>query len=241
MQRFPLHIMAPTLLLFFVFPVGGQDNPSQEQQFETAAEELSYALGMDVGNSIKRYGAELNLEIFIDAVRTTFQGGTPLVTPQRAREVKQEFLRERRLAKIAERKAASEKNLAEGQAFLASNREKDGVITTESGLQYRVVREGDGATPKPTDTVTVHYRGTLLDGTEFDSSHKRGKPATFPVKGVIAGWVEALQMMSVGSTYELFIPPQLAYGTRGSGAQIAPNSTLIFEVELLGIAGSEAE
>ena len=123
----------------------------------------------------------------------------------------------------------------EGEAFLAANKVKPGVVTTASGLQYKVITEGNGPQPKATDTVTVDYRGTLIDGTEFDSSYKRGQPATFPVSGVIKGWTEALQLMPVGSKWQLFIPPQLGYGDRGAGNSIPPNSTLIFEVELLSI------
>ena len=132
-------------------------------------------------------------------------------------------------------KELGEKNRKEGEAFLAENKKKKGVITTESGLQYMVLEKGDGPKPKATDTVSVNYRGTLIDGTEFDSSYKRGKPVTFPVKGVIAGWTEALLLMNVGSKYKLFVPPNLGYGGRGAGRLIGPEATLIFEVELLGI------
>jgi FKBP-type peptidyl-prolyl cis-trans isomerase FklB len=132
-------------------------------------------------------------------------------------------------------KAVGEKNVADGVKFLAENKSKSGVKTTASGLQYKVIKEGSGAQPKVTDTVTVHYRGTLINGTEFDSSYKRGQPASFPVNGVIKGWTEALQLMKAGSKYQLFIPSSLAYGERAAGADIAPNSTLIFEVELLDV------
>ena len=135
-------------------------------------------------------------------------------------------------------KEAGAKNAAAGQKFLADNKTKEGVKTTASGLQYKVMKEGSGATPKTTDTVTVNYRGTLIDGTEFDSSYKRNEPISFPVTGVIPGWTEALQLMKVGSKYQVFIPANLAYGAQGAGQVIGPNSTLIFDVELLGVQAS---
>ena len=129
----------------------------------------------------------------------------------------------------------SEKNLKDGEAFLAENKKKDGIVTTDSGLQYKIIKSGDGPSPKPEDTVTTHYRGTLIDGREFDSSHKRGQPASFPVKGVIKGWTQALLMMKVGDKWELYVPPELAYGDQQRGEVIEPNSTLVFEIELLEI------
>ncbi|HMC32030.1 MAG TPA: FKBP-type peptidyl-prolyl cis-trans isomerase, partial [Candidatus Angelobacter sp.] len=137
-------------------------------------------------------------------------------------------------------KLATENNKKEGDAFLAANKTKPGVVTLPSGLQYKIVKAGTGPKPAATDTVVCNYRGTLIDGKEFDSSYKRGEPATFPVSGVIKGWTEALQLMPVGSKWELYIPPDLAYGARGAGADIGPNATLLFEVELLSIQGKEA-
>jgi FKBP-type peptidyl-prolyl cis-trans isomerase FklB len=136
---------------------------------------------------------------------------------------------------MARQKELGEKNKKEGEAFLAENKKKEGVTTLPSGLQYKIMKEGDGQIPKSTDTVTVHYRGTLIDGTEFDSSYTRGQPATFPVKGVIAGFSEALQLMKVGSKWQLFIPSNLAYGERGAGDDIGPNASLIFDIELISI------
>jgi FKBP-type peptidyl-prolyl cis-trans isomerase FklB len=132
-------------------------------------------------------------------------------------------------------KKLGEKNKKEGEAFLSENRKKEGIKALPSGLQYKVVKAGTGKKPKSTDTVTTHYRGTLIDGTEFDSSYRRGQPASFPVSGVIAGWTEALQLMEEGAKWQLFIPPNLAYGERGAGSQIGPNATLIFEIELISI------
>jgi FKBP-type peptidyl-prolyl cis-trans isomerase FklB len=144
------------------------------------------------------------------------------------------------MAKKTERlKELGEKNKNEGEAFLAENKKKEGVVTLPDGLQYKVIKEGDGNIPKLTDTVSINYRGTLINGTEFDSSYKRGKPATFPVKGIISGMSEALQLMKVGSKWQLFIPSQLAYGERGAGDDIGPNATLIFDVELLSIQGGQ--
>jgi FKBP-type peptidyl-prolyl cis-trans isomerase FkpA/FKBP-type peptidyl-prolyl cis-trans isomerase FklB len=237
MRLFITRIAIPLLVTCVVFPASAQE----EKKLETTADELSYALGMDVGNSLKRLDVEVDFDIFTKAVEATMEGGETLLTPQQAREVTKNFVLEKRKKQLAERKEAAKKNLAEGEAFLAENKAKEGVITTDSGLQYQVIKKGDGEKPKATDTVTVQYRGTLLDGTEFDSSYARGKPATFRVGGVIPGWTEALQMMPVGSTYKLFIPPKLAYGERGSGGKIGPNSTLIFEVELLEIAAAEPE
>jgi len=236
MHRYFLKIVIPVFVTAFVIPAAAEDKPAAEKKFETPGAELSYVLGIEVGNSLKRFGTDLDFGIFIEAVRTAFDGEESLVTPDRAREIKREILRERRQQALAEREAEAEKNLAAAHAFLAENKTKEGVITTASGLQYQVIKEGDGPKPKDTDTVTVHYRGTLLDGTEFDSSYARNKPAKFPLKGVIAGWTEALQMMSVGSTYRLFVPPELGYGAKGGGHKIAPNSTLIFDVELLEVA-----
>jgi FKBP-type peptidyl-prolyl cis-trans isomerase FkpA/FKBP-type peptidyl-prolyl cis-trans isomerase FklB len=239
MQPFIRHTAISLLVCFFASSALAQEQAVDEKKPKTPADELSYALGMDVGRSLKRFGAEVELPTFMDAVKTTLQGGETLLTPQQANEVTKNFVLEKRKKRLEERKAAAAKNSVEGEAFLAENGKKEGVVTTDSGLQYQVIKEGTGPKPKATDEVTVQYRGTLLDGTEFDSSYKRGKPATFRVKGVIPGWTEALQLMPVGSTYKLFIPSKLAYGKRGSGARIGPNSTLIFEVELLGIADSK--
>lgn len=237
LRQIALALFAGSLAL----PVSAQQEAAEEQQQMTPKEELSYALGMDVGKSLKRFGAELDFQMVMDAAETTLKDEEPALSPERASEVKRAFFQERRKKQAEERQAAAEQNLAEGEAFLAENKTKEGVMSTDSGLQYQSIEEGTGPKPEETDRVTVHYKGTLLDGTEFDSSHTRGKPATFPVKGVIAGWTEALQLMPVGSVYKLFIPPELAYGERGRGRIIPPNSTLIFEVELLEIVGDQTE
>jgi len=203
----------------------------------TDAERFSYALGLDIGANLKNIETEVDLTALTQAIRDTMEGATPLLTHDQAQQIRQDFATKYRETQMTKAKEAGERNLSEGNAFLAENKTKDGVITTASGLQYAVLTEGTGPRPKATDQVKVHYRGTLIDGTEFDSSYSRGEPVVFGVGGVIPGWVEALQLMPVGSKYKLFIPPQLAYGERGAGDKIGPNSVLIFEVELLSIEG----
>ncbi|MCL5966787.1 MAG: FKBP-type peptidyl-prolyl cis-trans isomerase [Deltaproteobacteria bacterium] len=195
----------------------------------------SYAIGMDIGNSLKRQSVEVDPDLIAKGVRDVVSGGKTLLTDQEARDTLM-ALQKDLMAKAEERmKALAEKNKKDGEVFLAENKKKEGVVTLPSGLQYKVVKEGAGPVPTDNDVVETNYRGTLIDGTEFDSSYKRGQTATFPVKGVIPGWTAALKRMKVGSKWQLFIPPGLAYGARGAGRDIGPNATLIFDVELLGI------
>lgn len=202
----------------------------------TADEKLGYALGLDIGMSLKQLGAEIDMAAFLHGVEHSLQDGSRLLTDEEALAVKQEAFAAAQAREMEKMMTVGEKNRAEGEAFLAQNKTQDGVVTTASGLQYTVIRAGNGATPGPQDSVTVNYRGTLLDGTEFDSSYKRGKPATFQVNRVIKGWTEALQLMKIGSSYRLFVPSGLAYGESGTrGGPIGPNAVLIFDVELLGI------
>jgi len=207
----------------------------QKTTLTTDAERFSYALGLDIGANLKNIETEVDLPALAQAIGDTLQGKTPLLTQEEAKKIREDFATKYREAQMTKAREAGERNLSEGAAFLEQNKTKDGVITTASGLQYMVLTEGTGPKPSATNRVKVHYRGTLLDGTEFDSSYSRGEPVVFGVGGVIPGWVEALQLMPVGSKYKLFIPPQLAYGERGAGDKIGPNSTLIFEVELLSI------
>ncbi len=205
----------------------------------------SYAVGLEQGQNMKRSVTELDIDVeaFVLGMRAGLMGANPEMTKAECDEVLQGFQRKvmtMRAKKMQEQappevKAAASKGQKEGEAFLAANKAKPGVVTTKSGLQYKVVTQGKGAQPKATDRVSVHYRGTLIGGKEFDSSYKRKKPATFPVNGVIPGWVEGLQLMKVGSKYQFVIPSDLAYGFEGQGEDIGPNSVLVFDVELLGI------
>lgn len=205
---------------------------------KTEAEKTSYALGMDVGISFKQLPAEIDLDSLVMGINDSFKGEELKLSREEFQSLMTKFQQQMQAiqqenAKMQE--AAGEENLKAGEAFLEENKTKNGVVTTVSGLQYLVLDEGDGDIPMADDVVSVHYKGTLLNGTEFDSSHKRGEPATFPVKGVIPGWTEALQLMKVNSKYKLFIPSGLAYGQNSPGGVIGPNSVLIFEVELLEI------
>jgi FKBP-type peptidyl-prolyl cis-trans isomerase FklB len=225
------------------FQVRAQD-PKAEEKKEAMPEKerISYAIGMNIGNSIKQQSIDIDVEVLTKGIKDILAGGTTDLDEQQARDAMMEVQniirakREEEMKKRAEENnVLGEKNKKDGEAFLAENAKKSGVKTTDSGLQYKVITEGTGAKPKSTDTVTTHYKGTLIDGTEFDSSYKRDQPAEFPVTGVIPGWIEALQLMPVGSKWELYIPSDLAYGERGSGQRIGPNATLIFEIELISI------
>ncbi|MFI5399743.1 MAG: FKBP-type peptidyl-prolyl cis-trans isomerase N-terminal domain-containing protein [SAR324 cluster bacterium] len=193
----------------------------------------SYVIGTNVGASLKRDGVEIDQAALVQGLKDALAGTESKVSPQETRDVMTRLQQNVQSKHEAVQKAAGEKNKKEGEAFLAKNKKEQGVKTSASGLQYKLIKEGTGRTPTLADTVTANYRGTLLDGTEFDSSYKRGEPAKFPVSGVIPGWTEVLQLMKVGSKYKVFIPSNLAYGEKGAGQQIGPNSTLIFEIELL--------
>ena len=204
---------------------------------ETA--KLSYTFGMDIGNSIKQQEQELDLELMFQAIRDVYEGRETQLTLEEATAVRQAYIQRRQQEAAAEREAAVTRNKTEGEAFLAKNAKAEGVKVTESGLQYMIINPGSSKKPLATDRVTVHYSGKLLNGTEFDSSYSRGEPTTFPLNGVIPGWTEGLQLIGEGGKVKLFIPSELAYGDRGAGAAIGPNSTLIFEVELISIDGAE--
>jgi len=201
---------------------------SEKVELKTDQEKNGYSVGYDIGRSLQRQLADVDAESMARGLKDAMTGVTPALPDQ---EIQQRFatVRQESAKKIVE------KNKKDGEAFLAKNKGEKGVKTTASGLQYKVITAGKGKQPTAEDTVTVNYRGTLIDGTEFDSSYKRNQPATFPVKGVIAGWTEALPLMKEGSKWMLYIPANLAYGERGAGNMIGPNSTLIFEVELLSI------
>lgn len=205
------------------------------QDLTTEKQKVSYMVGMDVGRNLTQIKDEIDVEILIAGLKDVMAGGAVKLTDEQAQEVKTAFMQKMQSKATEERTAAAGKNRTEGEAFLAANKAKPGIKTTESGLQYQVMTEGKGAKPAATDKVKVHYVGTLIDGTKFDSSIDRGQPAEFALNGVIKGWTEALQLMPVGSKYKLFVPSDLAYGEQGTPGPIGPNSTLIFEVELLEI------
>ena len=201
----------------------------------TQKEKASYAIGLNIGKSMKKDSVDVDTEILARGMRDALSGGKALLTDDEVKAALTELQMEVRKHQQEEFQAAATKNQQEGEAFLAANKTKEGVVTLPSGLQYKILKEGTGPKPAATDTVVCNYRGTLLNNTEFDSSVKHGGPATFPVGQVIKGWTEALQLMPVGSKWQVFIPAELAYGDRGAGADIGPNSTLIFEIELLSI------
>jgi len=212
---------------------------SNSSNLPTQTDKFSYALGMNLGSNLKRQSVDVNPDVLARGLRDAIAGGKTELTEAEARDVLTQAQNEFHQKQMEKMKELGEANKKEGDAFLAANKTKEGVTTLPSGLQYKVLTEGKGPKPTATDTVTVNYRGTLINGTEFDSSYKRGQPATFAVGGVIKGWTEVLQLMPVGSKWQVFIPSDLAYGERGAGADIGPNSTLIFDVELLSIKAPE--
>lgn len=215
--------------------LAGQANAGEKTDLKTEKDKISYSIGLNIGGNLKRDAIEIDGDALAKGIKDALSGSKPLMTEKEVQETMTAF-QKTMMAKQAEKmKSAGDRNKKDGEAFLAENKKKEGVKTTASGLQYKVIKEGTGKKPTATDTVTVNYRGALIDGTEFDSSYKRNEPTTFPVNGVIPGWTEALQMMKTGSKYQLFIPSNLAYGDRGAGPQIGPNATLIFEVELISI------
>ncbi|PRY71097.1 FKBP-type peptidyl-prolyl cis-trans isomerase [Halomonas ventosae] len=203
---------------------------------ETDDEKLGYSLGVTLGQSIQQDVEDLDIDAFTQAIRDVFDGGELEMSDEEMAEALTTFQQEAMAAREAEAEQRAAANRAEGEAYLEENAEQDGVTVTDSGLQYRELESGDGATPGADDTVEVHYEGTLIDGTVFDSSYERGEPVSFQVGQVIEGWQEALQLMSVGDTWEVVIPSDLAYGAQGQGP-IGPHETLIFKVELLDVAG----
>jgi FKBP-type peptidyl-prolyl cis-trans isomerase FkpA/FKBP-type peptidyl-prolyl cis-trans isomerase FklB len=203
-------------------------------ELETEAQKLGYVFGMEIGGQLQQGGAEVDIDTLVEALRAAYTGGELALTPEQAVEIRDAYISKRRAEAEKAQADLAANNAAAGDQFLLENAQREGVQVTESGLQYEVITMGDGAKPAATDTVTVHYRGTLLDGTEFDSSYSRNQEATFGLNQVIPGWTEGLQLMPVGSTFKFFIPANLAYGPNGPPT-IGPNATLIFDVELLGI------
>jgi FKBP-type peptidyl-prolyl cis-trans isomerase FklB len=214
-------------------PAAAPDQPIGP--LKTQKDKVSYSIGLDIGTTLKRQLIDVDPELLQNGLKDGLGGKKPLMTDEQVKETMATFQKEMMAKQAAAKKEQGEKNETQGKKFLEENKKKEGWKTTASGLQYKVLKEGKGAAPKETDTVKVNYRGTTIDGTEFDSSYKRGQPATFPVNRVIKGWTEALQLMKPGAKYQLAIPSDLAYGERGAGSDIGPNSTLLFDVELLEI------
>ena len=208
------------------------------QELVNDEQRTSYALGLDIAGNLQQAGAEIEFDALLQGLKDGMAGADSLMTQDECRETMQAFQQKTRAAAMEKQQAQSKAARTEGEAFLTQNRDAEGVKVTESGLQYLVLVAGDGPKPKVTETVKVHYHGTLIDGTVFDSSVDRGQPTTFPLNRVISGWTEGLQLMPVGSKYKFFIPSQLAYGERSPSPKIPAGSTLIFEVELLEIVGN---
>ncbi len=226
----------PLVAIFALSACNGSDGPRMTSLPDDDDARAGYAFGMDIGQSLAGAGAELDVDALVQGIRDAVEDRDMLMTPEEAMQAMQAWQMRAQEQAMARAESEAEENRAEGEAFLAENAQREGWNTTESGLQYRVIEEGDGATPGPNDRVQVHYRGTFIDGETFDSSYDRGQPAVFGVSEVIAGWTEALQLMQVGGKLELAIPSDLAYGSQAP-PQIGPNRVLIFEVELLGIEG----
>ena len=226
-----LQVMAALGFLFLAFQASGEENLVLRNQ----KDKVSYIIGMEIGKNFKKQSVDVDPDILTRGIKDAISGGKSLLTEQEIQETMAAFQKEMTAKQEELNKKLGEKNKREGEAFLAENKKKQDVKTLPSGLQYKVIKAGTGKKPKINDTVTTHYRGTLIDGTEFDSSYRRGQPVSFPVSGVIPGWTEALQLMEEGAKWQLFIPSNLAYGERGMGSVIGPNATLIFEIELISI------
>jgi FKBP-type peptidyl-prolyl cis-trans isomerase len=209
-------------------------------ELKTARDKQSYAFGMNMGLGMSKQGVDIDPDLVMRGFKDAFAGGKMALTDEEARTAFMDLQNETRKKMQDKAQQASTTNKKEGETFLAANKAKEGVVTLPSGLQYKILQAGTGPKPTASDSVVCNYKGTLINGKEFDSSYKRGEPATFPVNGVIKGWTEALQLMPVGSKWQLFIPADLAYGERGAGADIGPGATLIFEVELMSIQDKNA-
>lgn len=223
------------ILIFSALCFGEAKKTVQKVVLKTQKDKLSYSLGIDIAKSLKNQGIDIDANLLLKGLTDGLSGEKPLLTDEEMKNVFSNLQKEMATRNAEQKAKLGVQNKKQSDAFLAENKTKKGVITLPSGLQYKELKSGNGPKPKGDDTVIVHYRGTLIDGTEFDSSYKRGEPAKFPVSGVIPGWTEALKLMKVGSKWQLFIPPNLAYGENGAGAIIGPNAALIFEVELISI------
>jgi len=230
-----MHHQFRALLVLSVVALGACESQGGTPALDTEDQKASYGIGLNMGSQLQPAESRVDLDAFMAGVRDGMTGAEPALAQDELQAVLQAFSQSVNEQLSEERAAQAETNTAEGEEFLAENAQKPDVQVTESGLQYEVLEEGDGPTPGPETQVSVHYRGTLLDGTEFDSSYERGEPAQFSVDGVIDGFSEGLQLMPVGSKYRFYIPSELGYGPQGAGQRIGPNATLIFEVELLEI------
>jgi FKBP-type peptidyl-prolyl cis-trans isomerase FklB len=228
-------ISTSLVLLGTMTAAHAQDKPAAAPKLKTTVEKASYAIGVNIGRDLKQNGIEVNSQLLTKGLIDALSDGKLLLTDDEMRMAITTLQKEMTTKREAKRAIDAEKNLAVGKAFLVTNKGQPGVKTLKSGLQYKVIKAGKGTSPKATDQVKTHYEGRLINGKVFDSSYKRGEPATFPVNGVIKGWTEALQLMKPGSQWELYVPAELGYGARGAGANIGPNSTLIFKVELLEV------
>lgn len=231
--------MRKTVLIISLFPVflwaACAEKPLGRSDLVSEQDEISYTLGYEIGTNLKAQRTQFTHKALFQGIEDALSENESLLTQEEREQARAAFEAGLRSSFAEERAAQAEKNEREGAAFLEQNTNREGVTTTSSGLQYEVLREGSGATPGPTDSVSVHYVGTFLDGTEFDNSYTRGDPTIFQVNQVIPGWTEALQLMQVGAKWKLWLPYQLGYGEYGAGAQIGPKATLVFEVELLSI------
>jgi FKBP-type peptidyl-prolyl cis-trans isomerase FklB len=234
-------IIAVLSIVFLTGSVYAEEKAEEKNILKSQRDKVSYGIGIEIGNSLKHQSIDIDQDILSRGIKDILSGKEPLMTEQELQETMANFKKEIMAKQMERMKEIADKNKKDGEAFLAGNSKKEGVVTLPSGLQYKVVKEGTGATPNATDTVTVNYRGTLIDGTEFDSSERHGQSATFQVNAVIPGWTEALQLMKVGSKWQLYLPSNLAYGERGAGRDIGPNATLIFDVELLSTKESTGD
>ena len=235
-MRLPLIITGLALALLAGQASAQEALPTgQAPQVPDLKPKISYVIGHSIGKRIQGDQMDLDVNLLLKGIQDGLAGGPSQFSNEDTTKILQAFEAQMKAEEPKRLAAAADKNLKDGEAFLEANKQKEGVVATSSGLQYKVLKSGSGPSPKPTDQVTVNYKGTLLNGEQFDSSYDRGQPATFGVKDVIPGWTEALQLMKVGDKWELYIPSTLAYGPRQPGAEIGPNSTLIFEVELLAV------